>query len=102
MGEDKNAKYSVVYSSNSLFGCCSCDCNLYFCKSLTVNKGEKNMKFLDFLKKWIVEIGLIAVGLLLLFLPFTPYALKTFGFGAFFATLLNPLIKHIIKSNTKS
>lgn len=59
-------------------------------------------KILDFLKTWVVEIGFIAVGLLLLFLPFTPYALKTFGFGIFFATLLNPLVKHIIKSNTKS
>ena len=59
-------------------------------------------KFLDFIKKWIVEIGFIVVGLLLLFLPFIPYALKTFGFGIFVATILNPLIKHIIKSNTKS
>lgn len=59
-------------------------------------------KVVEFLKKNIVEIGFIAVSLLLLFLPFTPYALKTFGFGIFFATLLNPLIKHIIKSNTKS
>lgn len=59
-------------------------------------------KVLDFLKKWIVEIGFTVVGLLLLFLPFTPYALKTFGFGIFVATILNPVIKHIIKSNTKS
>lgn len=59
-------------------------------------------KVVEFLKKNIVEIGFIAVGLLLLFLPFTPYALKTFGFGAFFTSLGTPLIKHIIKSNTKS
>lgn len=55
----------------------------------------------EFLKKWIVEIGLAVVGSLLLFLPFTPYALKTFGFGIFFATILNPLVKHIIESNKK-
>lgn len=58
-------------------------------------------KILDFLKKWAVEGGFIVVSLLLLFLPFTPYALKTFGFGMFFATLLNPLVKHIIDSQRK-
>lgn len=58
-------------------------------------------KIVEFLKKWAVEGGFIAVSLLLLFLPFTPYALKTFGFGIFFATLLNPLIKHIIDSQRK-
>lgn len=58
-------------------------------------------KVLDFLKKWIVEIGFVVVGLLLLFLPFTPYALKTFGFGIFFATILNPVVKHIIESSEK-
>lgn len=59
-------------------------------------------KILDFVKKWIVEGGFVVVGSLLLFLPFTPYALKTFGFGVFVATILNPVIKHIIESNTKS
>lgn len=58
-------------------------------------------KILDFLKKWAVEGGFIAVGLLLLFLPFTPYPLKTFGFGLFFTSLGTPLIKHIINSQRK-
>ena len=58
-------------------------------------------KVLEFLKKWPVEGGFIAVSLLFLFLPFTSYALKTFYFGIFFATLLNPLIKHIINSQRK-
>ncbi len=58
-------------------------------------------KVVEFLKKHLVEVGFIALSLLLLFLPFTPYALKTFGFGIFFATLLNPLIKYIIKRNTE-
>lgn len=58
-------------------------------------------KIIVFLKKWIVEVDFIAVALLLLFLPFTPYALKTFGFGIFLATLLNPLVKYIIKRNTE-
>jgi hypothetical protein len=58
-------------------------------------------KVVEFIKKHLVEVGFIALSLLLLFLPFTPYALKTFGFGIFFATLLNPLIKYIIKRNTE-
>jgi hypothetical protein len=59
-------------------------------------------KVIEFIKKHLVEVGFIALSLLLLFLPFTPYALKTFGFGIFFATLLNQLIKYIIKRNTEN
>jgi hypothetical protein len=59
-------------------------------------------KVIEFIKKHLVEVGFIALSLLLLFLPSTPYALKTFGFGIFFATLLNPLIKYIIKRNTEN
>lgn len=57
-------------------------------------------KILDFLKKWAVEGGFIAVGLLLLFLP-TPLPVRTFGLGLLFSTVLNPLVKYIIKRNTE-
>lgn len=58
-------------------------------------------KVIEFIKKYSVEVSFVVVALLLLFLPYTPYALKTFCFGIFFATLLDPLIKYIIKRNTE-
>ena len=59
------------------------------------------MNILDFLKKWIVEVGFTVFALLLMFLP-TPLPVRTFGFGIFFTTILNPLVKYIIESNKKS
>ena len=57
-------------------------------------------KVVEFLRKNIVEIGFIALSLLLLFLP-VPLPIRTFGFGLCFATVLNPLVKYIIKRNTE-
>lgn len=56
-------------------------------------------KVIEFLKKWIVEIGFVAVSFLLMFIPAIPVAIKTFGFGLLFATIANPLIKYIIEIN---
>lgn len=57
-------------------------------------------KVVEFLKKNVVELGFIAVSLLLLFLP-TPLPVRTFGLGLLFSTVLNPLVKYIIKRNTE-
>lgn len=57
-------------------------------------------KILNFIKKWIVEIGFVAVALLLIFLP-VPLPIRVFGLGLLFATVLNPLVKYIIKRNTE-
>ena len=58
-------------------------------------------KVKEFVQKWFIEIGFVALSFLLLFLPFTPYPLNTYGFGMFMATILNPLIKYIIRENKK-
>lgn len=58
-------------------------------------------KILGFLKSYVTEIGFVLFALLLMFLP-TPIPIRTFGFGIFFATICNILVKYIIKINTKS
>ncbi len=58
-------------------------------------------KVKKFIAEWAIEIGFAVLGLVLLFVPFNPYPLKAFGFGMFFASVLNPFIKYIVEKNKK-